>query len=67
MSLRFRIKAALAAIGFGVGLLGMALEVRPLVWIAVSLLAVAFLLRFTDSRAPADRADADQPSTPGPP
>ena len=65
MSPWLRIKAVLAVIGFGVGLAGMALDARPLVWIAVSLLAAAFLLRFPESRAPAHRPDADQPSTTG--
>jgi hypothetical protein len=67
MSPWFRIKAVLAVIGFGVGLAGMALDARPVVWIAASLLAAAFLLRFIESRAPADRPEADQPSIPGQP
>jgi membrane protein implicated in regulation of membrane protease activity len=39
-------KGWLGATGLAVGLLGMATEVHWLVWIAVGLLAVAFLLRF---------------------
>lgn len=65
MSHWFRIKAVLAAIGLALGLSGMALESRPLVWIAVGLLGAAFLLRFLEPRVPADRADADPPSTRG--
>lgn len=67
MSPWLRIKAGLAASGLVVGLSGMALDSRTFVWIAVGLLAVAFLLRFVEPRAPAARPGADQPSTPGRP
>ena len=46
----FVLKAAFGGAGLGVGLLGMALEARWLVWIAVGLLGVAFLLRFAGRR-----------------
>ena len=39
-------KAWLGGLGLVVGLVGMALEFRWLVWVAVGLLAAAFLLRF---------------------
>ena len=39
-------KAWLGGLGLVVGLVGMALETRWLVWVAVGLLAAAFLLRF---------------------
>lgn len=39
-------KAWLGGLGLVVGLAGMALETRWLVWVAVGLLAAAFLLRF---------------------
>ena len=39
-------KAWLGGLGLVVGLVGMALEIRWLVWVAVGLLAAAFLLRF---------------------
>lgn len=55
----------LAAIGLALGLTGMALDSRPMVWIAVGLLGAAFLLRFLERRAPAGRADADPPSPRG--
>jgi hypothetical protein len=41
----FACKAGLAGVGLGVGLVGMALEARWLVWIAVGLVGLAFLLR----------------------
>jgi hypothetical protein len=43
-------KAALAGAGLVVGLAGMALAVRWLVWIAVGLVAGAFVLRFAERR-----------------
>lgn len=46
----FELKAWAAAIGFTVGLAGIALERRWLVWIGVGVLGVAFLLRFLDRR-----------------
>lgn len=45
-------RAALGAVGLIVGLIGIALAFRPLVWGAVALLAVAFVLRFTDRLGP---------------
>jgi membrane protein implicated in regulation of membrane protease activity len=45
-----KLRAGLGAAALLVGLAGMALEVRALVWVAVALLAPAFLLRFTDRR-----------------
>lgn len=39
-------KAWLGGAALGIGLAGMALEIRWLVWIAGGLLAAAFLLRF---------------------
>ena len=44
----FVIKASLAGAGLTVGLAGMATERRWLVWIAIALLGVAFLLRFAE-------------------
>jgi len=44
----FVIKAWLAGAGLAVGLAGMATERRWLVWIAIALLGVAFLLRFAE-------------------
>jgi len=49
----FVLKAWLSGSGLAVGLIGMATERRWLVWIAVGLLAVAFLVRFTERRGPA--------------
>jgi hypothetical protein len=56
-------KVVLASIGFGTGLAGMALETRPLVWVAAGLLAVAFVIRLIERRGAA--ADGDQPSLRG--
>ena len=42
----FVLKAWCGGIGLGVGLLGIALQQRWLVWAAVVLLGAAFLLRF---------------------
>ena len=61
MSRWFRIKAVLAAIGLALGLAGMALDAKLLVWTAVGLLAVAFLLRFVEPRAPATEGEPDRP------
>ncbi len=46
----FVLKAALAGAGLVVGLAGMALALRWLVWIALGLLAGAFVLRFAERR-----------------
>lgn len=43
-------KAGLAGAGLVIGLAGMALAVRWLVWIAVALVAGAFVLRFAERR-----------------
>jgi len=43
------LKAAALGIGLAAGIVGMALALRWLVWIAVGLLAIAFLLRFVGS------------------
>ena len=58
MSRWVAVKAAFAAAGFMAGLAGMALEVRPLVWTGVGLLAAAFVLRFVERRDPSSRGDA---------
>ena len=42
----FVLKAWCGGLGLAVGLAGMALERQLLVWLAVGLLCVAFLLRF---------------------
>lgn len=52
------IKGVLGAIGLAVGLTGMALNHRPLVWVAVGFLAAAFLTRFIERRRMAPRGDA---------
>lgn len=51
-------RAGLGAAGVALGLAGMALERRPLVWGAVGFLVPAFLLRF------ADRYESEAPRTP---
>lgn len=43
-------KAWLGGAGFVLGLAGIALEIRPLVWGAVGLLVAAFVLRFATRR-----------------
>jgi len=48
----FQLKAWLGGVGLGVGLLGIAIDARWLVWVAVGLLSGAFLLRFAE-RTPA--------------
>lgn len=48
----FRLKAWLGGVGLGVGLIGIAIDVRWLVWVAVGLLSGAFLLRFAEGRPP---------------
>ena len=47
-----KLRAWLGAAGLVLGLVGMALALRELVWGAVGLLAPAFLLRFADRPAP---------------
>ncbi len=42
----FVLKVWCGGVGLGVGTLGIALQQRWLVWVAVALLGVAFLLRF---------------------
>lgn len=44
----FTVKAWLAGAGLAVGLAGMAMARRWLVWVAVALLAAAFLVRFAE-------------------
>ncbi|HXQ29245.1 MAG TPA: hypothetical protein VN848_08250 [Gemmatimonadales bacterium] len=44
----FMAKAWLSGAGVSIGLAGILLELRPLVWLAVALLATAFLLRFAE-------------------
>jgi len=44
----FQLKAWLGGVGLGVGLVGIAIDVRWLVWVAVGLLSGAFLLRFVE-------------------
>jgi hypothetical protein len=51
------VKGALGAIGLALGLIGMALNHRPLVWAAVGFLAAAFLTRFLERRAAAPEGD----------
>lgn len=51
-------RAGLLAAGIPLGLAGMALELRILVWGALGLLVPAFLLRF------ADRRESGLPGTP---
>jgi len=41
-----KLKAGALGLGLAVGIVGMALTLRWLVWVAVGLLVVAFLLRF---------------------
>lgn len=47
----FVVKAWLGAAGLAVGIVGMALERRWVVGLAVGLLAIAFALRFAERRA----------------
>ena len=49
----FAIKAWLGGAGLTVGLVGMAIAQRWLVWVAVALMGVAFLLRFAEKKSPA--------------
>jgi len=48
----FQLKAWLGGVGLGVGLVGIAIDVRWLVWVAVGLLSGAFLLRFAERTPP---------------
>jgi len=48
----FRLKAWLGGVGVGAGLVGIAIERRWLVWMAVGLLSGAFLLRFGERTSP---------------
>jgi membrane protein implicated in regulation of membrane protease activity len=54
MTRTFVLKAWFGGAGLGVGLLGMATEQHWLVWIAIALAGVAFLVRFVEraQRAP---------------
>ena len=49
----FVAKAWLGGVGLVVGLVGMAWERRWLVWVAIALLATAFLLRLAERRSDA--------------
>jgi hypothetical protein len=60
MSRWFWVKAALGSGGLVLGLTGMALNVRPLVWAALVLLALAFLARLPERRD-RDRAANESP------
>jgi hypothetical protein len=53
MSRAFVAKAWFAGAGLVSGLAGLATERRSLVWIAVGLLGIAFLLRFVERRSAA--------------
>jgi hypothetical protein len=48
----FVLKSFFGGIGLGTGIVGMALERRWIVWVAVALLLVAFLLRFAEKKSP---------------
>jgi len=48
----FAVKAWLGGIGLVVGLMGIAIERRWLVWIAVAVLSGAFLVRFAETKPP---------------
>lgn len=48
----FAVKAWLGGAGLIVGLVGMAVAQRWLVWIAVALMGAAFLLRFAAGKVP---------------
>lgn len=47
-----RLKLFFALTGFSLAVAGMALDVRPLVWVAMSLLAVALGIRLWMNRKP---------------
>ena len=44
------VKGTLGGAGFAVGLTGMILDHRPIVWVGVGLLGAAFLVRFLERR-----------------
>lgn len=48
------LKAWAFAVGLTVAIVGMALALRWLVWTAVAILSVAFLLRFLNKSSPTD-------------
>jgi len=48
----FAAKAWLGGLGLGVGLVGIAIDRRWLVWLAVGLLSGAFMLRFGERTSP---------------
>jgi hypothetical protein len=48
------LKSVFGAVGLAAGLVGMALQWRWLVAVAIGLLAIAFVLRFTEFRADRD-------------
>lgn len=48
------LKAWAFALGLAVAIVGMALAQRWLVWVAVGILSVAFLLRFLNNASPTD-------------
>ena len=51
MNERMTAKLAIAAVGLAVFLTGARLELPPVRWIGIALVAVAFLLRFIGPRA----------------
>jgi membrane protein implicated in regulation of membrane protease activity len=55
VSRTFVAKAWLGGGGASIALAGMATERRWLVWIAVALLSIAFLLRFVERKSPDSR------------
>ena len=57
MSRLVLVKGALGAIGLAIGLAGMALDQRPLVWVAVGFLGAAFLIRFIEKRSTPARGE----------
>lgn len=58
---RERLRPGVALAGMGLAIAGIALENRTVVWGAMAVLAVAFLLRFWKPTAPAG-ADPEAPS-----
>ncbi|MEZ4414837.1 MAG: hypothetical protein R3E10_03720 [Gemmatimonadota bacterium] len=53
-------RAALFVLGAGLALVGMMLPSRVLVWIAIAVLLVAFLLRFVGRAAPTQAPEAEE-------
>ena len=51
MSRVFLAKAWLSGVALAVGLAGMALEFRWMVWVAAGMLAIVFLLRFAERKS----------------